>query len=86
MSENYQAVAKSNWTDRIRWRLFPTPLFPRRDGDPRTFIQTRIDCHVDWMDRLRLLWSGRALIQVTTYTDVLVNDAESLSTFSVLSR
>lgn len=86
MTENLCAVARETWIDRCRNRLFPEPPWPRRDTDTRTFLSTRVEVHLDWADRLRILWSGRALMKTTTYTDVLVNDAESLSVFSVPGR
>lgn len=80
------SLARVRVFGRWRQRLFPEPCWPRREDDPRTFISTRIDISVDWRDRLRLLWSGRVLVLVTTYTDVQVIDAESLSMFSVPGR
>lgn len=86
MDHAYEQTAGTRWLDRLRWRIFPRPLRPRLEDDPRTFISTVVTVHVDWPDRLRLLFSGVALIQVTTYTDVLVNEAESVSVFSVEAR
>ncbi len=40
---------------------------------------------IDWRDRLRLLISGRAMVFMSTQTDVAVNVARSESKFSVLS-
>lgn len=83
---HYEAVAHETIIDRWRNRLFPESPWPRSETDARTFISTDIYVHLDWLDRLRLLWSGRIHVKVTTYTDVLVNDAESLSVFSVPGR
>lgn len=67
-------------------RLFPPAPWPRRDGDPRTFLSTTVRVHMDWKDRLRLLATGALEVKVTTYTDVLVNAAESLSSVAVITK
>jgi hypothetical protein len=86
MDEHAAYEARWTWRDRLRMKLFPEAPWPRRDDDKRTYVSTRIYVHVDWWDRLRMLWSGRLLVKVTTYTDVLVNDAESISAISVPGR
>jgi hypothetical protein len=80
----YAQEARFTFMDRIRRRMFPVAPRPVRAEDPRSYLTTNVVVHVDWLDRLRLLWSGRALIQITTYTDLVVQDAESLSNFSVI--
>lgn len=40
---------------------------------------------VDFMDRLRLLISGKARVEVSTKTDVMVNRTQSRSRFGVLA-
>lgn len=77
------SVDTVSWRHRIRERLFPSAPRPRKEDDKRTFVTTMIHVSVDWTDRLRLLWLGRMKIQVVTYTDVEVKDAESVSVFSV---
>lgn len=69
--------------ERLRRRVFPHEPRPMIDGDTRTYLTTVIHLEVGWVDRLRLLLLGRALVQVTTYTDVEVKEAESVSAFSV---
>ncbi len=82
---NEQAYyAEPSRLDRLRWWLFPQPARPRREDDPRTFLTTDVYVTVDWLDRLRLALTGRVKVQVVTYTDVEVKQAESLSVFSVL--
>jgi hypothetical protein len=81
-----QAVA---WTPRRDWRwrlwrrLFPLAPRPVDPAETRTYLTTTIHVWVSWPDRLRLLVSGRALVQLVTYTDVEVKDARSVSVFSV---
>lgn len=76
------AVEYGVWR-RLRERLFPWAPRPERDGDERTYITTDVVVVADWVDRLRFLVTGRARIQVRTYTDVLVNAADSVSAFHV---
>ncbi len=77
---------EARWTlmGRIRNKLFPTPPRPRKENDPRTYLTIMNYTSVDWLDRLRILWSGRVLIQSVVYTDVEVKEADTVSTFSVL--
>jgi hypothetical protein len=63
--------------------LFPYSPRPHIEGDERTYLTTNIYIHVDWLDRLRLLISGKAHIVVVTYTDIEVKEAESVSSFEV---
>ena len=85
LSDTAQSVCWT-WRDRLYQRFFPAPNWPRRESDSRTFLSTDVRVNVDWGDRLKLLLTGRVHVRVTTYTDVLVNDAESLSVFAVVSR
>lgn len=65
-------------------RWFPVTARPFRVDDPRSWIATTVHVRVSWQDRLRLLATGRAEVLVTTYTDVPVVTAQSLSSFAVL--
>jgi hypothetical protein len=76
------ATPRSLW-QRIMDRLFPFAPRPEIVGDKRTYITTDIRITIDWKDRIRMLVLGAARVQVRTYTDVLVNEAQSVSTFSV---
>jgi len=68
---------------RLKWRLFPSAPKPLNEKDKRTYITTNIWISVDWADRIRLLILGRAKLQVITYTDIEVKEADSISIFSV---
>lgn len=70
------------WT-RLKWKLFPIATRPLNPNDSRTYITTTIWITVDWKDRIRMLILGRAKLQVITYTDIEVKEANSLSVFSV---
>jgi hypothetical protein len=78
-----QQTPRFTWLDRLSWKLFPWAPPPRLDTDPRTFMTTRVGVYLEWKDRLRVLISGRLSVQVVTYTDVVVHDAESLSVIHV---
>jgi hypothetical protein len=48
------------------------------------WIATDIRVHISFMDRLRLLVSGKAMVRVRTATDAPVKTAISASTFEVV--
>ena len=81
--QEYCQEYKDTYYNKIRKILFPYALRPILEDDKRTYLTTTINLHVDWLDRIRLLITGRAIIQVITYTDVLVNEAQSVSSFHV---
>jgi hypothetical protein len=88
MEENigyYQTNVPSR-LDRLRRWLFPRQPWPFIENDQRTYLTTNVRLSVGWVDRVRLLATGRALVQVITYTDVEVKEAESRSAFSVEPR
>ena len=81
---NEQAYeARWTWWSRLLWRLFPGANFPSDEQDTRTFLRTTVRVQLGWRDRLRLLVSPRCCVKVTTYTDVEVTVAQSLSVFYV---
>lgn len=69
---------------------FDEDLFDWRNQDPPqegfviSAITTNVAIHVSFMDRLRLLVSGRAELSVYTKTNVVVDRAISRSQFAVL--
>lgn len=69
--------------DRLRWKLFPSAPSPFNEKDKRTYITTIITINISWIDRIRMLILGRAKLQVITYTDIEVKEADSMSVFSV---
>lgn len=54
----------------------------KAEADTWLMVETRI--RLDWKDRLRLLFSGCAETRTRVYTNVLVDQAYSDSTFGVL--
>lgn len=86
MDGAYEQVASVGVMHRLRRRLFPAARRPILENDPRTYLSTTVHVYVDWPDWFRLLLSGHGVVQVTTYTDVLVNRAESVSVFSVEAK
>jgi len=81
---------------RIWWWLgfghqFDQPLFDWRTQEAKpddwfvsSALTTETTIHIDWLDRLRILVSGRCSLSTYSRTDVLVNRAESRSQFAVL--
>lgn len=66
-------------------------LFNWRSADPEPddwfvagALTTRIEVHVGFLDRIRLLISGRCELFCSTRTDVVVKRAETRSQFAVL--
>jgi len=85
----YQEPTPLTLRERLARWLFPFPSSPpHSDRLERlvgpTYVVTVVRVHVDLADRLRLLWSGRCEVQVRTYTDKLIDNAESTSSFAVL--
>ena len=75
---------KLSWFTRLKLYLFPYPALPLDNNETRTYITTRIDGHLDWKDRIRVLIMGHVLIHVITYTDIEVKNAESVSNIGVI--
>lgn len=73
---------KSVWSY-IEGKLFPTKWWPVKDHETRTFLRTQIDIRLHIADRIRLILTGSMRVYVTTYTDVEVHAAESLSNVEV---
>lgn len=79
-------------TYEIKRRTLMQKLFPARhlsapeetQGMAEGYLQTDAVCVFDWVDRLRLLISGKLLTQTKTQTDVHVSKARSSSNFYVL--
>jgi len=81
-AEFAHVAASARWDRRLLRRLFPARALPPVNS-PLTYIITAVHVRVSWADRLRLLASGRARINVRTYTDVEVKQAASVSAFEV---
>lgn len=71
---------------------FDETLFDWRSSDPQPsdwwkpgVLSSHVQVRVDWLDRLKLLISGKCQIDVYTRTDVIVRKCESRSTFTVLA-
>lgn len=61
---NYEAPSpKTTWRDRLRWKLFPAQYRPYEDL-PDGFedaIYINVTTCFSWVDRIRILFSGRIL-------------------------
>lgn len=74
------------WWERVLSRLFPAQhIEPPEDieGFAPGYTRTEIHVHMDWLDRLRALVSGRVTVTVITQTDVHVSKMRIGSTFWV---
>lgn len=67
-------------------RLFPQswPEYPERPGYKPGALTTHVEVRLGWLDRFRILISGRCTVRVKTITSIDDSKAESFSTFSVL--
>lgn len=83
MEYAYYAVDKSTWLDKLFNKFFPYGSDPKKENDKRTYITTHVSVNIGWVDLARILVFRKLFIRVTTYTDVLVNEAESLTDISV---
>jgi hypothetical protein len=64
-----------SWWQRIVSRLFPskpTPYLEDREGWAPGYICTYVDVRFDWVDRLRVLVSGKVRIVTSTRSNVNV--------------
>ena len=92
MSDYYMEVS-GTWKDRLGYFLFPqTYLAPWpgegedgyepgwADGD----LTLGISIHLDWLDRIRVLVSGKLSVRTRTKTNVAVGNAKTKSLCHVL--
>lgn len=78
-------VYKSTFAERIGWRLFPrqridAPEMPEQ-GD--VFV-CEVETRLDWLDRLRILVSGRCQVTSKTATEHRFGNHATISNFTVL--
>lgn len=75
--------------ERIKYRLFPSRSLPvPQPGDLKWgikgYLVTNTTVHLDWVDRIRTLISGRLRVNTITHTDVLVSETLSQTVTYVL--
>lgn len=80
---------------RTRWQRLMSNAFPRNNlpipaeddkpGFAPSYLLTYVEARLDWLDRLRILVSGKCEVQIRTYTDVAVKKSVSESLFTVLA-
>jgi len=85
------ALKPSIWHRLGFCRPWDEDLFEWRNAEPgqedwwvEGTITTNTVVHVDWLDRLRILISGKCRVESFTRTSVTVAHAETRSIFSVL--
>src|SRR5882762_7071411 len=83
MNNEREMTYNADWAERIRWRLFPNAMVdnPEMHGG-HDCIVSRVRVELSFLDRLRVLISGRAEIVVKTTTENVVGWAETNSSFS----
>ena len=79
MNENtggaFYAPDTRNWWQRLLARLFPSQPRPHLEdveGMAPGYLRTEVVAHLDWVDRLRVLVSGKVHISTSMRTDVNV--------------
>ncbi len=78
--------------ERPLWQRVVAHLFPSRRIDPPedlvgfapSYMVTEVIIHLDWVDRLRLIASGKMAVRTQTKTDVSVAKMVSASVAYVL--
>lgn len=83
VTENFAYEAPWTWRDRLRFRLFPTRVCPLPMPERFTAsdcVISRTAVGLDWIDRVRVLVSGRLMVETRTATEHEVGQTESLST------
>lgn len=89
MSEEYAQASRPTLWYRLGFH-FPhdEKLFDWRNAEVSGFVpsamNTEVHVYLGWLDRIKLLITGHAAINIYTRTDVLVNKCESRSQFAVL--
>lgn len=87
MTANLVAPDRSTRWQKLLRRLFPRATLPFLDTTPDfapRYMSVYVVSVLGWLDRLRLLVSGRCEIQVRVFTDVDVGAAHSEACFSVM--
>ena len=92
MSEGQAFHSMPTWRQRLNRRLGFTLPFSEEDFEWRNAEQegfapgammTRVVLRVSLLDRIRLLITGRCMVEVTSKTDKIIERAESRSSFCV---
>lgn len=87
MNENnggtFYAPDSRNWWQRLLSRLFPAkPIEAPEDAEGWApgYMRSNVHIHLDALDRLRALVSGKLCVVVVSQTDVTIAKARSAST------
>jgi hypothetical protein len=69
--EDYCAQYLPQWQEKIGHRLFPATNcdLPETPFVARDCLVVRVKVHVSWPDRIRLLLTGRAIVESKTVTE-----------------
>lgn len=74
------------WRDRFRERFFPAAYceLPEAPATHRDVLVVRVFTHLSWLDRLRVLLTGRIRVESKTVTEHVIGDHRTCSVFMAL--
>jgi len=69
-TKNHCSQYIPQWQEKLGWKLFPSAHcdYPEAHG-MKDCLVIRITIHVSWPDRIRLLFTGRAVVESKTVTE-----------------
>ncbi len=80
--ENSSKCRVANWRDKLRWKLFPAKYLntPGAPATAKDVLVCRVTCCLSMMDRIRLLLSGRLMVETKTATEHEIGNHCTVST------
>lgn len=72
--QNYFVDTPWTWKERLRWKLFPSRhcSVPEATAQYADCVVTKTVCTLGLLDRLRVLCSGRFVVETKTVTEHIV--------------
>lgn len=77
-------VYKSTFWERLGWRLFRRKHIDMPDVPGRDCLVVVSTVSISWLDRLRILFSGRAQVTSKTVTENIIGQNTTVSVFNAL--
>jgi len=74
---DYALAYKPTWIDRLRWKLFPIETCDIPDMPAKDCLIVRTECRLSLFGRLRMLVSGRILVETKTATENIIGEFET---------
>lgn len=92
MEENSCAQYVPQWQEKLGWKLFPpthaempeAPIGGEGWPEARDCLVVRVTINVSWPDRIRLLISGRAIVESKSITEGIIGCNKTNSAAYVL--